>query len=155
MVYKIKVNGAEHLVDVDGDTPLLWTLRDILGMTGTKFGCGAAICGACTVHRDGSPIRSCVTTIEEVGGSAITTIEAIGDTPAGKRIQEAWLDLEVVQCGYCQSGQIMSASALLAKNPNPTDRDIDDAMAGNICRCGAYVRIRDAIKQAAKASAKK
>jgi isoquinoline 1-oxidoreductase alpha subunit len=155
MVYKIKVNGAEHLVDVDGDTPLLWTLRDILGMTGTKFGCGAAICGACTVHRDGSPIRSCVTTIEEVGGSAITTIEAIGDTPAGKRIQEAWLDLEVVQCGYCQSGQIMSASALLAKNPNPTDRDIDDAMAGNICRCGAYVRIRDAIKQAAKALAKK
>jgi isoquinoline 1-oxidoreductase alpha subunit len=155
MVYKIKVNGAEHLVDVDGDTPLLWTLRDVLGMTGTKFGCGAAICGACTVHRDGSPIRSCVTTIEEVGGSAITTIEAIGDTPAGKRIQEAWLDLEVVQCGYCQSGQIMSASALLAKNPNPTDRDIDDAMAGNICRCGAYVRIRDAIKQAAKASAKK
>jgi isoquinoline 1-oxidoreductase subunit alpha len=155
MVYKIKVNGAEHLVDVDGDTPLLWTLRDVLGMTGTKFGCGAAICGACTVHRDGSPIRSCVTTIEEVGGSAITTIEAIGDTPAGKRIQEAWLDLEVVQCGYCQSGQIMSASALLANNPNPTDRDIDDAMAGNICRCGAYVRIRDAIKQAAKASAKK
>jgi isoquinoline 1-oxidoreductase alpha subunit len=155
MVYKIKVNGAEHLVDVDGDTPLLWTLRDILGMTGTKFGCGAAICGACTVHRDGSPIRSCVTTIEEVGGSAITTIEAIGDTPAGKRIQEAWLDLEVVQCGYCQSGQIMSASALLANNPSPTDRDIDDAMAGNICRCGAYVRIRDAIKQAAKNVTKK
>jgi isoquinoline 1-oxidoreductase alpha subunit len=155
MVYKIKVNGAEHLVDVDGDTPLLWTLRDILGMTGTKFGCGAAICGACTVHRDGSPIRSCVTTIEEVGGSAITTIEAIGDTPAGKRIQEAWLDLEVVQCGYCQSGQIMSASALLANNPNPTDHDIDDAMAGNICRCGAYVRIRDAIKQAAKNVTKK
>lgn len=155
MAYKIKVNGAEHLIDVDGDTPLLWALRDVLGMTGTKFGCGAAICGACTVHRDGSPIRSCVTAIEVVGDSAITTIEAIGDTPVGKRIQEAWLDLEVVQCGYCQSGQIMSASALLASNPNPTDHDIDDAMAGNICRCGAYVRIRDAIKQAAKALAKK
>jgi isoquinoline 1-oxidoreductase subunit alpha len=155
MAYKIKVNGAEHLLDVDGDMPLLWALRDTLGLTGTKFGCGTALCGACTVHRDGSPIRSCVTAIEEVGDTAITTIEAIGDTPAGKRIQEAWLDLEVVQCGYCQSGQIMSASALLASNSNPTDRDIDDAMAGNICRCGTYVRIRDAIKQAAKALAKK
>ncbi len=150
MAYKITVNGAEYAVDVDGDTPLLWVLRDVLGMTGTKFGCGVALCGACTVHRDGSPIRSCVTAIEEVGDSVITTIEAIGDTPAGKRIQRAWLDLEVVQCGYCQSGQIMSASALLAKNPNPTDRDIDDAMSGNICRCGTYVRIREAIKQAAK-----
>ena len=150
MAYKIKVNGAEHVVDVDGDTPLLWVLRDVLGMTGTKFGCGKALCGACTVHRDGAPIRSCVTAIEEIGDSAITTIEAIGDTPAGKRVQRAWLDLEVVQCGYCQPGQIMSASALLAKNANPTDRDIDDAMSGNICRCGAYVRIREAIKQAAK-----
>jgi isoquinoline 1-oxidoreductase alpha subunit len=150
MAYKIRVNGSEHIVDVDRDTPLLWVLRDVLGMTGTKFGCGVALCGACTVHRDGVPIRSCVTAIEEVGDSAITTIEAIGDTPAGKKIQRAWLDVEVVQCGYCQSGQIMSASALLAKNSNPTDRDIDDAMSGNICRCGAYVRIRDAIKQAAK-----
>ena len=150
MAYKIKVNGAEHVVDVDGDTPLLWVLRDVLGMTGTKFGCGKALCGACTVHRDGAPIRSCVTAIEEIGDSAITTIEAIGDTPAGKRVQKAWLDVEVVQCGFCQPGQIMSASALLAKNANPTDRDIDDAMSGNICRCGAYVRIREAIKQAAK-----
>jgi isoquinoline 1-oxidoreductase alpha subunit len=130
-------------------------LRDMLGMTGTKFGCGMALCGACTVHLDGSPIRSCVTAIEDVGDSAITTIEAIGDTAAGKRIQKAWLDLEVVQCGYCQSGQIMSAAALLAKNPNPTDRDIDDAMSGNICRCGAYVRIRQAIKQAAKSGVEK
>ncbi|CAJ0891791.1 nicotinate dehydrogenase subunit A [freshwater sediment metagenome] len=150
MAYKIRVNGAEHVVDVDGDTPLLWVLRDVLGMTGTKFGCGKALCGACTVHRDGAPIRSCVTAIEEIGDSAITTIEAIGDTPAGKRVQRAWLDVEVVQCGFCQPGQIMSASALLAKNANPTDRDIDDAMSGNICRCGAYVRIREAIKQAAK-----
>ncbi len=153
MAYKIRVNGVDHVADVDADTPLLWVLRDILGMTGTKFGCGMALCGACTVHRDGAPIRSCVTAIEEVGGSEITTIEAIGATAVGKRIQKAWLDLEVVQCGYCQSGQIMSASALLAKNPNPTDRDIDEAMSGNICRCGAYVRIREAIKQAAKSGA--
>jgi isoquinoline 1-oxidoreductase subunit alpha len=155
MAYKIRVNGVDHTVDVDGDTPLLWVLRDVLGLTGSKFGCGMALCGACTVHRDGSPIRSCVTAIEEVGESAITTIEAIGDTPAGKRIQKAWLDLEVVQCGYCQSGQIMSASALLASNPNPTDNDINDAMSGNICRCGTYVRIRQAIKQAAKSSVDK
>lgn len=155
MAYKIRVNGAEHVVDVDGDTPLLWVLRDVLGMTGTKFGCGKALCGACTVHRDGAPIRSCVTAIEEIGDSAITTIEAIGDTPAGKRVQRAWLDVEVVQCGFCQPGQIMSASALLAKNANPTDRDIDDAMSGNICRCGAYVRIREAIKQAAKSGPEK
>jgi isoquinoline 1-oxidoreductase alpha subunit len=138
------------MADVDADTPLLWVLRDILGMTGTKFGCGMALCGACVVHRDGAPIRACVTAIEEVADSAITTIEAIGETAVGKRIQKAWLDLDVVQCGYCQSGQIMSASALLAKNPNPTDRDIDEAMSGNICRCGTYVRIREAIKQAAK-----
>jgi isoquinoline 1-oxidoreductase subunit alpha len=150
--YKIRINGADHTVDVDGDTPLLWVLRDVLGLTGSKFGCGVALCGACTVHRDGSPVRSCVTAIEDVGGSSITTIEAIGDTPAGRRIQQAWLDLEVVQCGYCQSGQIMSASALLASNPDPTDKDIDAAMSGNICRCGTYVRIRDAIKQAAKSS---
>ncbi len=150
MAYNIRVNGVDHVADVEADTPLLWVLRDILGMTGTKFGCGMALCGACVVHRDGAPIRACVTAIEEVGDSDITTIEAIGETAVGKRIQKAWLDLDVVQCGYCQSGQIMSASALLAKNPNPTDRDIDEAMSGNICRCGTYVRIRKAIKQAAK-----
>jgi isoquinoline 1-oxidoreductase alpha subunit len=153
MAYNIKINGVDHAADVDGDTPLLWVLRDVLGMTGTKFGCGAALCGACTVHLDGSAIRSCITTIDSVGDSAITTIEAIGDTPAGKKIQKAWLDLEVVQCGYCQSGQIMSATALLAGNPNPKDADIDDAMSGNICRCGTYVRIRDAIKLAAQSDA--
>ena len=151
MAFTIKVNGQTHSVDVDGDTPLLWVLRDVLGMTGTKFGCGAALCGACTVHIDGVATRSCVTTIDSVGGSAITTIEAIGETPAGKAVQKAWLDLEVVQCGYCQSGQIMSAAALLAENPGPSDADIDDAMSGNICRCGTYPRIRAAIKQAALA----
>ena len=151
MAFTIKVNAQTHSVDVDGDTPLLWVLRDVLGMTGTKFGCGAALCGACTVHIDGVATRSCVTTIDNVGGSAITTIEAIGETPAGKAVQKAWLDLEVVQCGYCQSGQIMSAAALLAENPGPSDADIDDAMYGNICRCGTYPRIRAAIKQAALA----
>lgn len=155
MSYKIRVNGVDHTVEVDGDTPLLWVLRDVLGMTGTKFGCGMALCGACTVHRDGSPIRSCVTAIEDVDASAITTIEAIGDTPAGNRIQRAWLDLEVVQCGYCQSGQIMSASALLASNPHPTDSEINEAMSGNICRCGTYVRILEAIKLAAKSGVDK
>ena len=151
MAFTIKVNGKTHNVDVDGDTPLLWVLRDVLGMTGTKFGCGLALCGACTVHVDGVATRSCITTVDSVGGSAITTIEAIGATPAGAKIQKAWLDREVPQCGYCQSGQIMSAAALLASNPRPTDSAIDDAMSGNICRCGTYVRIRDAIKQAAKA----
>jgi isoquinoline 1-oxidoreductase subunit alpha len=151
MSFAIKVNGNTHSVDVEGDTPLLWVLRDVLGMTGTKFGCGAALCGACTVHIDGVATRSCVTPIDSVGGSAITTIEAIGETPAGKAVQKAWLDLEVVQCGYCQSGQIMSAAALLAENPGPSDADIDDAMSGNICRCGTYPRIRAAIKQAARA----
>jgi isoquinoline 1-oxidoreductase alpha subunit len=150
MALKIKVNGAEHRVDVDGDTPLLWVLRDILGMTGTKFGCGMALCGACTVHIDGGATRSCITTIDSIGTSEITTIEAVGETVAGAKIQRAWLDREVVQCGYCQSGQIMSASALLASNSDPTDSDIDDAMSGNICRCGTYVRIREAIKQAAR-----
>jgi isoquinoline 1-oxidoreductase alpha subunit len=151
MATTIRVNGVDRTVDVDGDTPLLWVLRDVLGMTGTKFGCGAALCGACTVHIDGVATRSCVTTIDSVGGSPITTIEAIGETPAGKAVQKAWLDLEVVQCGYCQSGQIMSAAALLAENPGPSDADIDDAMSGNICRCGTYPRIRAAIKQAALA----
>jgi len=152
MPYSIKVNGVVRTVDVDGDTPLLWVLRDVLGMTGTKFGCGMALCGACTVHMDGNPVRSCITSIDSVGTAAITTIEAVGKTPAGQRIQKAWLDLEVVQCGYCQSGQIMSASALLAGNPHPSDGDIDDAMSGNICRCGTYVRIREAIKQAAQSN---
>ncbi len=152
MAYKINVNGVVHAIDVDGDTPLLWVLRDVLGMTGTKFGCGMALCGACTVHMDGNPVRSCITTIDSVGTAAITTIEAVGNTPTGKRIQKAWLDLEVVQCGYCQSGQIMSASALLTGNPHPSDADIDDAMSGNICRCGTYVRIREAIKLAAQSS---
>jgi isoquinoline 1-oxidoreductase alpha subunit len=152
MPIKIKVNGADHEVDVDGGTPLLWVLRDVLGMTGTKFGCGMALCGACTVHLDGRPIRSCITPVERVGDSEITTIEAIGETPAGAKVQKAWLDLEVVQCGYCQPGQIMSASALLASNPNPTDADIDAAMSGNICRCGTYPRIRAAIKQASQSA---
>jgi isoquinoline 1-oxidoreductase alpha subunit len=151
MSFTIKVNGKDHAVDADGDTPLLWVLRDILGMTGTKFGCGQALCGACTVHIDGAATRSCVTTIDSIGTSAVTTIEAIGDTPNGKKIQQAWLDAEVVQCGYCQSGQIMSATALLDSKAQPTDADIDDAMSGNICRCGTYVRIRAAIKQAAGA----
>jgi isoquinoline 1-oxidoreductase alpha subunit len=151
MAFTINVNGQTHSVEVDDDTPLLWVLRDVLGMTGTKFGCGAALCGACTVHIDGVATRSCVTTIDSVVGSAITTIEAIGETPAGKAVQKAWLDLEVVQCGYCQSGQIISAAALLAENPGPSDADIDDAMYGNICRCGTYPRIRAAIKQAALA----
>jgi isoquinoline 1-oxidoreductase subunit alpha len=150
MAYSLKINGKMHNVDVDGDTPLLWVLRDVLGMTGTKFGCGIAQCGACTVHVDGTATRSCVTPVESLKGSAITTIEAIGGTPAGAKVQKAWLDREVVQCGYCQSGQIMAAAALLAANPKPTDSDIDDAMSGNICRCGTYGRIREAIKQAAQ-----
>ena len=149
MALSIKVNGQAHSVDVDDDTPLLWVLRDVLGMTGTKFGCGQALCGACTVHLDGEPIRSCITTVDSIGESQITTIEAIGNTVAGAKIQQAWLDDQVPQCGYCQSGQIMSAAALLAVNPQPTDTDIDDAMSGNICRCGTYVRIREAIKHAA------
>lgn len=152
MAITLKVNGVRHSVDVDDDTPLLWVLRDVLGMTGTKFGCGVALCGACTVHVDGVAVRSCITPIDSVGDSAITTIEAIGATPAGAKIQQAWLEHQVPQCGYCQSGQIMSATALLADNPNPTDSAINDAMLGNICRCGTYVRIREAIKQAAAAS---
>ena len=149
MTFSIKINGKQHSVDVDDDTPLLWVLRDVLGMTGTKFGCGQALCGACTVHIDGIATRSCVTPVESIGTSEVTTIEAIGATAAGAKVQKAWLDKEVVQCGYCQSGQIMSAAALLASNPKPTDADINDAMSGNICRCGTYVRIREAIKQAA------
>jgi isoquinoline 1-oxidoreductase alpha subunit len=136
-------------IDASDDVPLLWALRDILGFTGTKFGCGIAQCGACTVHLDGVAVRSCLLPIGSIGGRAVTTIEGVGETPAGRDIQKAWLDLEVVQCGYCQSGQIMAAAALLASTPNPDDSDIDAAMAGNICRCGTYVRIRAAIKQAA------
>ena len=150
MAFAIIVNGNTHDVDVDDDTPLLWVLRDVLGMTGTKFGCGMALCGACTVHIDGAPTRSCIAPIDSIGNSEIRTIEAIGATAAGAKIQKAWLDREVPQCGYCQSGQIMSAAALLATNPHPTDTDIDDAMSGNICRCGTYARIREAIKQAAE-----
>jgi len=152
MAFTLKINGTDHGVDVDGDTPLLWVLRDVLGMTGTKFGCGMALCGACTVQVDGTATRSCITTVDSIGTSAVTTIEAIGETPEGRKIQQAWLALEVAQCGYCQSGQIMSASALLVDKPQPTDADIDDAMSGNICRCGTYVRIRQAIKQAAQAA---
>ena len=154
MAFTIKVNGTSHSVDVDGDTPLLWVLRDVLGMTGTKFGCGMALCGACTVHIDGTATRSCITSIDSIGDSQVTTIEAIGTTPAGAKIQKAWLEHEVAQCGYCQSGQIMSASALLATNPHPSDTDIDDAMSGNICRCGTYVRIRAAIKLAGQMNEK-
>ena len=150
MATTIKINGVDRTVDVDGDTPLLWVLRDVLGMTGTKFGCGMALCGACTVHLDGVATRSCITSIASIGNSEITTIEAIGASKVGATIQKAWLDREVVQCGYCQSGQIMSAAALLASKAHPTDSDISDAMSGNICRCGTYLRIREAIKQAAQ-----
>jgi len=148
----INVNGDDRIVDTPPDMPLLWVLRDIIGLNGTKFGCGIAQCGACTVHLDDQPIRSCVTPIAAVGTRKVTTIEAIGATSVGRKVQKAWLDLDVVQCGYCQSGQIMSAAALIAANPNPVDADIDAAMAGNICRCGTYTRIRAAIKQAAKES---
>ena len=149
---KLKVNGIDGNFDGDPNMPLLWYLRDVLGLTGTKFGCGIGLCGACTVHIDDAPTRSCVTSIESVGASEISTIEAIGATAAGAKIQKAWLDHEVVQCGYCQSGQIMSASALLANKPQPSDSEIDAAMSGTICRCGTYVRIREAIKQAAQST---
>ena len=145
----LTINGEAKSLDVTEDTPLLWALRDVLGMTGTKFGCGIAQCGACTVHVDGAAVRSCMLPVGAIGDGKITTIEGIGATAAGAKIQRAWLDLEVIQCGYCQSGQIMSAAALLASTPDPDDADIDAAMAGNICRCGTYVRIRAAIKQAA------
>ncbi|MER9433180.1 (2Fe-2S)-binding protein [Mesorhizobium sp. M0408] len=149
MAFTLKINGTPHEVDVDGDIPLLWVLRDVLGVTGTKFGCGQGLCGACTVHVDGQAVRSCQTPVDSVGDSAIITIEAIGQAPQGAALQKAWLELEVVQCGYCQSGQIMSAAALLKDTPKPTDDDIDAAMSGNVCRCGTYQRIRAAIKHAA------
>ena len=147
----LTVNGKARQVNVDPNTPLLWVLRDTLGMTGTKFGCGAQLCGACTVHLDGQPVRSCGAPVSAAVGKKITTIEGVGATPVGKKVQAAWTELDVPQCGYCQSGQIMSASALLARTPKPTDEDIDGAMSGNICRCGTYGRIRSAIKQAAGA----
>jgi isoquinoline 1-oxidoreductase alpha subunit len=149
MATTLKINGERKTFDAPADMPLLWVLRDILGMTGTKFGCGIALCGACTVHLDGKAVRSCLLPVGAVRDRAVTTIEGIGVTPVGAAVQKAWLDLEVVQCGYCQSGQIMSAAALLTTTPNLDDSDIDAAMAGNICRCGTYVRIRAAIKQAA------
>ncbi len=145
----LNINGQSRDVDAPPDMPLLWVLRDLLGLTGTKFGCGIAQCGACTVHLDGKPVRSCLLAVGQIGQRPITTIEAIGATRNGARVQKAWLDLEVIQCGYCQSGQIMSATALLDAIPQPDDADIDAAMAGNICRCGTYVRIRQAIKNAA------
>jgi isoquinoline 1-oxidoreductase alpha subunit len=143
------INGQTHQVDVPGEMPLLWVLRDVLGMTGTKFGCGIAQCGSCTVHVAGEPMRSCLLPVSSIGTQPVTTIEAISTTPNGIKVQQAWLDKEVVQCGYCQSGQIMAATALLNHTPKPSDADIDAAMSGNICRCGTYVRIRDAIHSAA------
>jgi isoquinoline 1-oxidoreductase alpha subunit len=148
---ELNVNGEVHHLDVPDDMPLLWALRDVIGLTGTKFGCGIAQCGACTVHVNGEAVRSCVMPVSTVGARSVTTVEAASSTPEGKKVQEAWLNVEVVQCGYCQSGQIMAAAALLRHNPNPDDAAIDAAMSGNICRCGTYPRIRAAIKQAATA----
>ena len=146
---KLDINGTAYDVDLPDDTPLLWVLRDELGLTGTKFGCGLALCGACTVHIDGQPGRACVTPISSLAGRKVTTIEAIGADPVGRTVQAAWVDAGVPQCGYCQAGQIMAATALLKSKPRPTDADIDAAMAGNLCRCGTYGRIRAAIKEAA------
>jgi isoquinoline 1-oxidoreductase subunit alpha len=148
----LQINGEPRTIDAPADMPLLWALRDLLGLTGTKFGCGIAQCGACTVHLDGAPVRSCLLPLGGIGGRAITTIEGISATPTGAKVQKAWLDLEVVQCGFCQPGQIMSAAALLNSTPSPDDSDINAAMAGNICRCGTYVRIREAIKRAAQSA---
>jgi isoquinoline 1-oxidoreductase alpha subunit len=147
--YTINVNGKTHTVDVAGDMPLLWVLRDKINLKGTKFGCGVASCGACTVHLDGKVARACMTPIQSVGAQRVTTIEGIGETKTGQAVQKAWVDVDVVQCGYCQAGQVMAATALINSNPKPTDKDIDTAMQGNACRCGTYVRIREAIKTAA------
>ena len=149
MAFVIEVNRMRQTVDVDGEMPLLWVLRDELNLKGAKFGCGAGLCGACTVHLDGHAVRSCQTPVSSVGNAAVTTIEALADNPVGKRLQAAWMELDVPQCGYCQAGQIMSATDLLSKNPHPSDADIDAAMSGNVCRCCSYTRIRAAIKKAA------
>jgi isoquinoline 1-oxidoreductase alpha subunit len=149
MQFALNVNGESRTVDVDERTPLLWVLRDELDLKGTKFGCGMSLCGACTVHVDGAPVRACVTPVSAVKDGAVTTIEGIGATPLGGKVQAAWLDVDVVQCGYCQAGQIMAATALLASNAAPSDAEIDAAMAGNLCRCATYTRIRAAIKRAA------
>ena len=150
MAVTINVNGMDHRLEVEDSMPLLWALRDVIGLTGTKFGCGIAQCGACTVHLDGKATRACITSVKAAAGKKVVTIEAIGATPAGKAVQAAWIDADVVQCGYCQSGQVMAASALLAANPSPSDADIDTAMRGNVCRCGTYPRIRAAIHKAAR-----
>ena len=149
MAYTIKVNGKARTVDVEGDTPLLWVLRDTLDMKGTKFGCGMALCGACTVHIDGKPTRSCTLPVSAVGAASVTTIEAMSQHPVGQKVQAAWMEIDVPQCGYCQAGQIMTATALMSSKPQPTDADIDAAMTGNACRCATYTRIRAAIKKAA------
>ncbi|HEV7138203.1 MAG TPA: (2Fe-2S)-binding protein [Steroidobacteraceae bacterium] len=149
MAFTITVNGSKRAVEAEGDTPLLWVLRDELDLKGTKFGCGMSFCGACTVHLDGVPTRSCITPVSRVGNASVVTIEGVGDGEVGKRVKEAWLALDVMQCGYCQSGQVMAATALLTRNPKPADQDIDEAMSGNLCRCATYTRIRAAIKQAA------
>ena len=147
--YTLNVNGKTETVEADPAMPLLWVLRDKLNLVGTKFGCGVASCGACTVHLDGDVARACITPISAVGGKRVTTIEAIGQSKTGQAVQKAWLDVDVMQCGYCQAGQVMAATALINKNPKPNDKDIDMAMQGNACRCGTYVRIREAIKTAA------
>lgn len=148
---ELNVNEKSYQLDLSEDMPILWALRDVIKLTGTKFGCGASLCGACTIHLDGSPIRSCITPVSYAVGKRITTIEVVGESEVGQKLQQAWHEQDVVQCGYCQSGQIMSAVALLSQNKSPTDEDIDNAMTGNVCRCGTYSRIREAIKQAAKA----
>jgi isoquinoline 1-oxidoreductase alpha subunit len=154
MATSLNVNGTSHQVDVPGDTPLLWVLRDVVGLTGTKFGCGMALCGACTVHLDGQAVRSCMTPLSAAANKKVTTIEGLEADKVGKTVQTAWIEISVPQCGYCQAGQIMSATALLKNKPKPTDAEIDEAMAGNICRCGTYTRIRAAIKQASLQGAK-
>jgi isoquinoline 1-oxidoreductase subunit alpha len=152
MAFTIRINNADHTVDVDGDMPLLWVLRDELDLKGSKFGCGAALCGACTVHLNGMAVRSCSLPVSAIGDGQVVTIEGMANHPVGRRLQAAWQALDVPQCGYCQAGQIMSAASLLAQIPHPTDADIDDAMSGNVCRCATYTRIRKAIKQAAEAA---